>query len=318
MAKHPVVPDIGNGFWSRFDELWDEPLGHFEQTITLATSFGSDPNAPYFNSMDEEYWHVLRSLHSRTCLHARGVLALLTNGLVDPAWVQWRVCHEAATIALFIANDPQMANRYLRHHRINQHHLAKTLYEKNHHDAPSDEELDYLEMMAETAKSGHELDYGQGVKSRDYGWSGLSNFSQIEASTEANWRWKARPEYVFASARAHCAPSAVRPVRDDQGRSGFPVGPINFRLTGPADLTCLSLVRATIALIRNAIATTEIAIGLQQLDALSRSVGKLSWLSDPAIFCPDCGGHVPEASPPEEIPDSEKPEPCRCADFATV
>ena len=312
MPKHTVFPEVPRGFWCRFRKLWGHPLRQFEETITLAQSFGADPTASCFDCMDEEYWAALRGLHSRTCLHARAVLALLTNGLVDPAWAQWRICHEAATTALFIAKYPDKAHRYLHHSPINRYHLAKTLYDTGHHDAPSEPELKQLEVAATSAKQAHKQKYGSASKSRDYGWSGLSRFQEIETAAEKDWNWKARPEYVFASGRIHAAPSSVEPVLDAQGRRGFQVGPTNAGLTGPADLTCLSLVRATVALMHNAVADEDNKRRLAELNRHRRAVGVGFWMSDPAILCPDCGGHVPEASPPEEIPDSYKPAPCSC------
>lgn len=312
MPKHPVFSEVPKGFWRRFRKLWGRPLRQFEQTITLAQSFGADPTASRFNCMDAEYWGALRGLHSRTCLHARAVLALLTNGLVDPAWVQWRVCHEAATIALFIANDPDMAPRYLRHSQVNAYHLAQTLYNTDHHDSPSKSELERLASSADSARSEHKRDYGQLPKSRDYSWSGFGTFADIEASVQADWLWKARSEYVFASEIVHAAPKATRPSTDHRGNMIFAVGPTNAGLTGPADLTCLSLMHASLALMQNASVAEEDTRRLQKFIDMRRLVGRICWLSDPAIFCQDCGGHVLEASPPEEIPDADKPAPCSC------
>ncbi len=312
MAKHPVFPEVPKGFWRRFRKRWGRPLRQFEQTIEFAQSFGADPRAPYFDCMDAEYWGVLRALHSRTCLHARAVLALLADGLVDPAWVQWRVCHEAATIALFIANDPDMAPRYIRHSQVNAYHLAQTLYNTDHHDSPSISELEQLASSADSAKNEHKRDYGQLPKSRDYSWSGFRTFAEIEASVQVNWSWKARSEYVFASEIAHAAPKATRPSTDYRGNAIFAVGPTNAGLTGPADLTCLSLMHASLALMQNATAAEEDTRRLKELIDMRRLVGRICWLSDPAIFCQECGGHVPEASPPEEIPDADKPARCSC------
>ena len=318
MAKHPVFPDVPRWFWRRFHKSWGEALRAFEQTITLATSFGDDPKTPYFDSEDAEYWHVIRSLHARTCLHARGVLALLTNGLIDPAWVQWRACHESATIALFIADDPKMAPRYLRHSLVNEHHFAQTLYGKEEdHDAFTKSDLDYLNASAESVKRQHEQDYGYLSKSRDYSWSGLQNFAQIETCVQEGWCSKTRPEYAYASERVHAAPIGAIGVTDDQENVWFPVGPMNGGLTDPADLTCRSIMHATLALMSRARPASSDLDQLLELVARCQTLGSWFWLTDPAMFCRDCGGHVPEASPPEEIPDFEKPGPCRCTDFAT-
>ena len=82
--KHPVFPKVPRGFWRRFRWRWAKPLRVLEEVISLSESLGEDPTSPRFEAMDETYWAVLRSLHSRTCLHARSVLALLSTGLVDP------------------------------------------------------------------------------------------------------------------------------------------------------------------------------------------------------------------------------------------
>ena len=109
--KHPIFPKVPRGYWRRFRRRWAKPLQLLEEVISLSESLGADSRSPRFDVMDDTYWGVLRSLHSRTCLHARSVLALLSNGLVDPAWAQWRICHESSTIASFIAGNPEMACR---------------------------------------------------------------------------------------------------------------------------------------------------------------------------------------------------------------
>ena len=220
MLKHSVFPMVEEGFWIRLRELWGHALDQFEQTIALAQSLGADPTASCFNCMDRDYWSVLRALHARTCLQSRAVLALLTNGLVDPAWAQWRICHEAATTALFIATNPETAPRYMRHSQVNRFHLAKSLLDTGHHDAPAPSEMEDLQAAAASAKHAHDREYGHTSKSRDYSWSGLSSFAAIEAAAEDGWQWKARPEYIFASARIHVAPSAVEPMLDGQA-GGF-------------------------------------------------------------------------------------------------
>ena len=84
--KHPVFPKAPRGFWIRFQRRWSNPLKMLEEVISLSESFGAEAGEPRFKSMTDEYWLVMGSLHARTCLHARGVLLLLTYGIVDPAW----------------------------------------------------------------------------------------------------------------------------------------------------------------------------------------------------------------------------------------
>ena len=310
--KHRVFPTVPRNFWRRFDKRWGHSLSMFEKTITLAQSFGADPHATYYCSEGDEYWFALRSLHSRTCLQARAVLALLANGLVDPAWAQWRVSHEAATIALFIADHPETAHRYLRHSVVSKNHLAQTLIKTGHPEAPPQDEVDQLERLADAAKQEIEREYGRRAKSRDYSWSGLGTFEQIEAEVQAGWSWRARPQYIFASDRVHAASNAGMPVMSEEDGAVFLIGPTNSGLTGPADLTCLSLMHATFALMQNAATNEEIGTKLLLLVEMRKAVGAMSWIRDPGIQCRGCGGFVEGAEPPEELPPKYRPKPCNC------
>ena len=134
LQKHPVFPKVQGRFWRRFRRRWARPLRRLEEIISLGESLGSDPNSPRFDNMEKVYWSALHSLHSRTCLHARAVLALLSNGLVDPAWAQWRVCHESSTIARFIANNPETAPRYTSYSLVNKYDLAKAFDASEHQE----------------------------------------------------------------------------------------------------------------------------------------------------------------------------------------
>ena len=147
--KHPVFPKVPRGFWLRFQRRWSRPLRMLEEVISLSESLGAEARSSRFESMTDEYWLVMRSLHARTCLHARGVLALLANGLVDPAWPQWRVCHELATIARFISDSPEMAPRYLNFTYVNKYQLANELCEIGSDQAPGKAELDNLNKLAD-------------------------------------------------------------------------------------------------------------------------------------------------------------------------
>ena len=284
-----------------------------EEIISLSESFGAIGSAQRFQAMDETYWAALRSLHSRTCLQARAVLTLLSNGLVNPAWAQWRICHETSTIASFIANDPDMAPRYIDYSYVNKYHLAKHLTDVSHPEELNESEFEQLREIANGVLDELLEIYGRGFTSRDnYAWSGLGSFRQIEDAVFEGFDWHPRGEYIMASERIHSAPNAGEPLDVDDGRQVFLVGPIDSGLAGPADLTSLSILAATEALLLNALRTAEDEEALKDLAIRRRAVGVLCWLRDPAIFCRDCGGYVPGASPPEEIPEEDRPGPCLC------
>ena len=310
--NHLVFPEVPRGFWRRFRRRWTEPLKLLEEIISLSESLGRDPRSPKFGTMDQTYWGALRSLHSRTCLHARSVLALLSHGLVDPSWAQWRICHESSTIARFIANNPEMASRYVSYSVVNKYHLANELYRSRHEEAPTKPELDELKRMAEDVQQDLRDAYGRGISSKDYAWSGFGSFRDIEVAVFRNEKWNPRGEYILASERVHSAPNAGEPLQVGDNPPVFVVGPTDSGLTGPADITSLSIVIATEALVLNASCSTEDEITLRELDVKCRIVGAMCWALDPEILCPDCGGYRPGASPPDLIPMDERPEPCSC------
>ena len=311
--KHPIFPKVPRGFWRRFRSRWNPPLRLLEEVITLAESLGADSESQRFETMDEEYCFALRNLHSRTCLHARGVLSLLHYGLVDPAWVLWRACHETATIAEFISDRPETAHRYLRHSVANKYHMADVLSQSKHPEAPSEEELDRLRNLATSVLSQLESEYGRATRPRDYyAWSGLQNFSEIEESVFSGAKWNPRANYIYASWRVHSSPVAGEPIKIDDHTAVLPVGPINAGLTGPADLTSLSIMRSTLALTAKAAITTEDEDTLALLTSKGASLGALCWTLDPSIHCDTCGGFVPGASPPEILTQVKEFHPCSC------
>ena len=309
---HLAFPDVPRGFWKRFFKRWHQPLKTFEKTITLAESFGVNPRAPYFESRDDGYWLALRSLHSHACLQARAVFVLLTNGLVDPAWIQWRSCHEAATVALFIADHPETAHRYLQHASIEKNHLARSMIDVGHPDAPSKGDARDLDELAQATTRELKQEYGLNTNTRNYKWSGFSSFAQIESKVQDGWRWQARPEYIFASQHAHAVANASMPVEFEDGSQSFVIGPTNGGLTGPADLTCLSLMHVTLALMTEASTKPENDADLLRLAKLVKIVGVSFWLRDPLIICSKCGGFFNGASPPEELTPPKRPQPCNC------
>ena len=310
--KNPAFPNVSRGFWHRFRRRWNGPLGALEQVISLSETFGADPTSHLFDSMDREYWVVLRSLHARTCLHARAALSLLFNGLVDPAWAQWRVCHESTTIARFIADSPKMASRYLHYTVVNKYNLARVLWEIGSKQSPTEAELNVLKSMADSVKEDLKGAYDNPPRSAGYSWSGYASFAEIEAAVSEGDAWNPRGEYILASERVHAAPNAGEPFLLEGTAPVFVVGPKNSGLTGPLDLTSMSVMRATLALILRASCHEEDSNKLRELHSKSRLPGALAWMVDPEIFCTDCGGYVPGASPPEPISEKQKPSPCHC------
>ena len=199
--KHELFPRVPSGFWRRFRRL-------LEEVISLGESLAEDAESLRFGALDETYWHVLRSLHSRTYLHSRSVLTLLSNGLVYPARAQWRMCHESTTLAVFISKAPEMADRYMRYSIVNKYNLAKAYYDTNYREAPTNEEFEKLKSFDDAEKQVLSATYDHKINSRDYGWSGLSTFREIEAVAFEGHEWIPRGE--LRSGERACSPRAKR------------------------------------------------------------------------------------------------------------
>ena len=311
--KHDIFPEVPRGFWRRFRKRWAEPLQILEEMISLSESLANNRASPKFDAQDETYWLVMFGLHSRTCLHARAVLALLANGLVAPALGQWRTCHELATIALFIAQKPEMAARYKRHAVVNKYHLAKELDDIDHEEGLSETKFKALEEDESTILQCLNELYKRKYQPRDnYAWSGLGGFRGIEKEVYKDRKWKPRPEYIDASNYVHAASSAGAPLDVSAQSSVFLVGPTDSGLTDPVDRTSFSIWIAAEALVMNASLSSkdeEIVVDLFETFSIA---GTLCWIRDPAIICQDCGGYRDGASPPGVIQIEERLEPCGC------
>ena len=205
-----------------------------------------------------------------------------------------------------------MACRYMRHSLVNKYRLAKELYDSGHSEAPSKSELDELKGLAEAVKRDLHNVYGRRIGSGDYDWSGLRTFKDIESEVFHTKAWSPRGHFILASERVHSAPNAGEPLEVGDNSRVFVVGPINGGLTGPADLTSLSIAAVTDALMQNASCSTEDKGKLEELALRCRIVGAMCWALDPEILCTECGGYRPGASPPDLIPANDRPEPCSC------
>ena len=309
---HPIFPDVPSEFWQSFRVRWAEPLRLLEEIISISESLAADPKSPRFDTMDNAYWVAFRMLYSRTCLHARSVLILLTNGLVDPATTQWRSCHESSTIASFIAKSPEMAARYLSYSDVNRYDLAKKHPTVGYEDVLTDLELEELKRRADAVKRDLKQVYGRQFPSGKYGWSGLRKFQEIETAVFEGQEWKPGVDYYLASERVHSDPNGVRPLEVGDGRYGFLVGPRNSGLANPAYLTSISIMVSTESLKWNASFTVDDEEKWKILLMKFRELEAIGWLRDPVFYCRKCGGHKFGDSPPVLIPEKKRPSPCRC------
>ena len=309
---HLVFPDVPGEFWQRFSECWTKPLRLLEEIISISESLGIDPTSSTFGAKDEMYWLALRSLHSRTCLNARSVLALLSFGLVDPALAHWRICHESATIASFIATFPEMASRYLQFSPVSRSRLVKELQDTGDEWILDTSEIDEIQDKAKDVREQLKETYDVPRSAGNYAWSGLGSFAEIEDMVFQGEKWKPRLDYLLASQLIHSAPNAGAPPVMRDGLPIFPVEPVESGLSGPIVLTSISIDQVTKALMQNAPRPTEDRTKTNDLEAKCLTVAPMSWEADPLNFCQDCSGYKPFAAPPDYVLLSEGQIPCSC------
>ena len=133
--------------------------------------------------------------------------------------------------------------------------------------------------------------HGRRIGSGDYDWSGLRTLKDMEAEVFHAEAWNPRGHFILASEWVHSAPNAGEPLEVGDNSRVFVVGPINGGLTGPADLTSLSIAAVTEALMQNASCSTEDEGRLEEIAIRCKMVGAMCWALDPEILCADCGGY---------------------------
>ena len=252
--RHSTFPDVPRRFWESFDRRWKQPLKQFEEIISLSEELSRDIFSEHpVGKQDEDMWYTLASLSAQMHKNARGVHTLLATGLPAQAWTQWRVCHEASILIRYVAKYPDTAEWYVEYEMVEKAHLARVLYDSEHVEAPSCTELAHLETKAEAVRARLSQERGKRIGPRNkYGWSRHSNFGEIENDVQKGdgQKWSAEGDYLFASLGVHASPNAEVPVLSAADNAlMFVVGPVDGRLTEPADRTCITLAFATSALL---------------------------------------------------------------------
>jgi uncharacterized protein DUF5677 len=101
---------------------WKRAFDLAEMVVTAAFELGADFNAKHQEQANRENdlrFAVLVRLHARACRIAEEVLVLLKAGFGQAGLARWRVLHEVAVVASFIADhDQDTAERYLLHENI--------------------------------------------------------------------------------------------------------------------------------------------------------------------------------------------------------
>jgi hypothetical protein len=113
--------DYALGFEERLRDRWGAALDLYELTFCCSQEWGSEFHDRHRRDSPDEADYVfeaLTQLHSRACVVASEILALLESGHASGAEARWRTLHEVSVVAQIIAQrDEGIALRYL-HHRI--------------------------------------------------------------------------------------------------------------------------------------------------------------------------------------------------------
>ena len=270
------------GFLKRNNLRWKNGFSLLGIFIEICLETGSEYNTLYRPDAAETQDYVFEAIimnHAKSCLIAREVYCLLTNGFSDGANARWRTLHELAVISNFISEHGQeCAKKYLEHQYVELYYEMKTArkYEsKNNRQGPSDK----LYKKCEDIYNDLVSKYGKGFKKKGYGWAANylagqdANFANIESSVKLD-HW--RPYYGDASQYLHGgAAGTPKLALEECSTNILLVGQSNSGMVEPGHSTALSLALATIPiLLRKPISFDSILLGKIILN-ISSKVGEL-------------------------------------------
>lgn len=324
MDRAYIHPDVPPMFWAQFDGLWSGPLDTMGQLILSTKRIGHlAEDVSFWGDTTEDYRSVMGCLFVDTVQNAMGVFALLSLGLVDQANIMWRSCHESSTIALYIAQNPKVASTYVEYGEIDRAKLARTLFNSNHPDAPSEVELKAIEERHDKALASIIGMHGERNKGRPYAWAGKGTFREIEYEAFAEHESNLHGEYQHASWLVHANPGRRSVHTNENVRF---LGPALEELTSPIDYTGLSLLNAVHAIIWHIIEDDDhgtwpdedflgkVMDNLLEVMVYHNAASANAWAVDPAIRCEVCDGYNAELTPPDGIPEKDMPPVCSCRD----
>lgn len=250
------------GFRGRNEARWKEGFDLLEMLIVISSEIGAaikaDTEPDDVNMVDYKLEAVV-TLHARALLVSREILCLMTNGFADGALGRWRTLHEVAVVAsLLAAEDQSISERYLLSRDV--HDFKSAIMYRKHEEGTTAPPLDEEEFQAlEEAYHDIVTKYGKEMK-RDWGWAlpilkegkkeGYTpTFSDLEKrATLDHWRYR----YKWASGDTH---GNHRPNRSmlaavETEDDVLFVGESNSGMVEPAHMMAISLLIATVALIR--------------------------------------------------------------------
>jgi hypothetical protein len=252
-------------FEDRLRAHWGPAIDGLEALINAAMEAGElyvhdQREAKSWTATDES----LVRIHSRSCLVAGEVLALLRAGFPSGANARWRTLHELAVTAFFIKeNGDDLAERYLAHRAVarkREFDAFATHAEALGERPPTVLERRRIDDPVSVLKARFGTSYGN-----RYGWAASTlgvadpTFDKIEDAVDmgsTRFLWKQASESVH---------SGPRSFYDDLGATAsrgtmLLAGASNTGLGGPGRRTTSSLAQVTIALLNRHVTAERILI----------------------------------------------------------
>lgn len=274
--------DLG-GFELRLAARWHEALHLLELTYVLGLDLAGEAKRRSFApedgdlETDQPLSSVLFRLHAQSLRVGSEIIALLRAGHSAGALSRWRTLHETVTVLLFIADHGgEVAELYLSHEAVQVFQAAREYNgcaEALGAEPFADEELASIQARADRLLALH----GRAFKN-DYGWAhdalqrGGARKPSLTTMEDAVGRGHLRPYVRMASHSIHANPKALssQPGLLDPG-SVLLVGPSNYGLSIPGQLTSNALALSTIYLVKHVGDLDLIAAGGELLELSKRA-----------------------------------------------
>ncbi len=242
---------------ARLRALWWPAFDLYDLCAIAAFNAGSEFNERHREqamARQDFVFEVLMRLHTRACLTASEVRALLFTGHPLGALARWRTLHELAVVAHFIhERGGDVAERFLKHERIDEWRWVK-----DYDEAATSQGLPSVdpETMTRLTNEHDALcqQFGRGFDS-DYGWAAHAlkpespnhrpSFKEVEANVDLAG---ARPFYREASQGIHSgAAGAGSHIFITAAGRVHVAGPTNVGLARPGSATLMALLQCTTA-----------------------------------------------------------------------
>lgn len=250
-------------FEERLSRRWARPFDLAEMAMVVAYEVGEEFNAKHQEQAEADsdlIFAVLVRMHARACRIAEEVLALLRAGFGQAALARWRVMHEVAVVASFIADhDQDTAEGYLLHENIEAWRAMQELQVKvDRLDAEPFTE----EEQREAEEVFNELVARYGKKyAGPYGWAQKAlashdarydkervTFQTIENAVSLD---HLRPYYRMASHGTHANPKGIlfSPDLIETQPEVLLAGPSSTGFADPGQCALISLNQVTASLL---------------------------------------------------------------------